>query len=391
VRDQLGAELVAGYFEDIGMNDAARLEARLGGLAQALVVEDPRASARALAMRPDRLPDVLLVSRDVDLESLMVTVEDAAVGERDVMVEDGIALRVSRIPSHPRLGRRAREQRAGELRAEAALKGPELEDARSLRRELERLTADAEALLVGHTVWLAGDPALELISVNRATIESEALLERHRGMAAKHGEAAHALRPRIDGLRALLGEAVLLDPPDHSERASALARDSELGHRAKDIHASRGRQADLVESQLEALRWRPLSEPEVVRLTERVQELKKHREQLDSGIEALRYVREHVDALGWEEAPRRLADHHALVPALEAQLREAEAEQNQAEVGARHREQHYDEATARFQEADGHKRLAAQEQALASEKFNRIGVTAPTPSYGRRVSGATAC
>ncbi len=51
LKDQIGAELVAGSFEDIGLDEAARLEARLGALAQALVVDDPSGAAQAIAQR----------------------------------------------------------------------------------------------------------------------------------------------------------------------------------------------------------------------------------------------------------------------------------------------------------------------------------------------------
>jgi hypothetical protein len=47
--------------------------------------------------------------------------------------------------------------------------------------------ADGEALLAGHAVWLAGDPAPELVAVNRSIVESEAQVYIHRH--AWHGTA----------------------------------------------------------------------------------------------------------------------------------------------------------------------------------------------------------
>jgi chromosome partition protein MukB len=378
LKDKLGAELVAASFDDVSLNEAARLEARLGGLAQALVVDDPKASAQALAQRPDALADVLLVSRDADLERLAATADAAVVGDRDVAVEHGAALRVSRIPTHPRLGRRAREQRAAELRREADLKARELEEQRGARRQLERLVADGEELLTGHAVWLAGDPAPELVSVKRAITEAEAYRDVLRSAAARHQEAARTLRPRLDGLRVLLGEAMLLDPPDHGERARALEVERDAARGAKDAVARLGRHADLVDRHLATLRQVPLSDDDVLRLQERVRELKARRDQLDAGLDALTYVQANGDALGWEEAPRRLADSQALVPALEAQLREAESEQQRAEEARARAEQRYDDATGRFQDADGKKRVAVQEHAAAVERFERVGVPDPT-------------
>jgi chromosome partition protein MukB len=378
LKDQLGAELVAGSFDDVGLDEAARLEARLGGLAQALVVKDPKATARAIAQRPDELSEVLLVSYEADLEHLAATGDATDVSERDVAVEEGVVLRVSRIPVHPRLGRRAREQHAAELRREAEVKGREIEEQRGERRQLERLVADGEELLAGHAVWLGGDPGPVLVVLRRAIVEAEAHLQVQRSSATHHHEAARSLRPRIDGLRTLLGEAMLLDPPDHAERVRVIEVERETAGAAKDAVTRLGRHAERVDRDLATLRQPPLSEDDIARLSERMQKLKTRREQLDSGIDALSHVQKNADALGWEEAPRRLADSHALVPALESQLREAELEQQKADDAAARAEQRYDEATERFHDADGKKRVASQEHSAAAERFQRVGVSEPT-------------
>ncbi|WP_438032120.1 chromosome partition protein MukB [Sorangium sp. So ce204] len=378
LKDRLGAELVALGFEDVALDEAPELEARLGGLAQALVVDDPKSAARAIAGRPDALGDVLLVSRDADLDWLASARSAVEVGDRDVAVDEGIALRVSRIPSHPRLGRRAREERAAELRRQGEEKARELHDARARRRELERLVVDGEALLAGHAVWLAGDPAPALAAARHAIAENEAHLERHRGAIVRHAEAARALRPRVDGLRAFLGEAMLLDPPDHGERVRALEAERAAALSAKASVTAQGQRAELVDRQLATLRQAPLSDDELARLRQRVLELKARRERLDAGIDALSYVRANVEALGWEEAPGRLADNQALVPAIEAQLREAEEQQRVAEAAARGADERHDEATASFQDADGRRRVAAREHAAAAERFEELGVPAPS-------------
>ena len=183
---------------------------------------------------------------------------------------------------------------------------------------------------LGHAVWLAGDPAKELVHVKQAIIEAEAHREAHRAAVARQREAAHLLSPRVDGLRTLIGEAMLLDPPDHSERARTLDVERDAARSAKEGIAKLGRHAEFVDRHLSALRQLPLSNEDVQRLQKHVHALKARREQLDAaGLDALSYVQTNVDALGWDEAPRRLADNHALVPALKAQLGEAEAEQKE--------------------------------------------------------------
>lgn len=377
LRDRLGAELVAATFEDVGLDEAAELEARLGALAQALVVDDPRSAAGAIVNRPDTLADVLLVSRGANMEELAHTAHDVELRGGDVAINDGVALRVSRIPSHPRLGRRAREARAAELRSEAEAKGRELDEARMRVRMLERLVADGEALLAGHLVWLAGDPAPELAAVKRSLVEAREQLEVYRSASEHHADAARSLRPRVEGLGALLGQAMLLDPPDHAERVRTLEAEHEGARSAKALVAEHARHAECVERELATLRHPPLSEEDVVVMRERVRQLKARREQLEAGIEALSYVQENVLALGWEEAPRRLAENQAIVPALEATLGEAEEEQRTADAAAAAAARRYEEATALFQDADGKRRVAAQEHQAAFARFEELGVAEP--------------
>lgn len=383
LKDQLGADLVASSFDHVGLTEAGILEARLGALTHALVVDDPREAARAAETRPDGLGEVLLVSREANLDSLAALAADGEDGARDVVVEDGLALRVSRIPARPRLGRRAREARAAELRAEAEARARELQASRAERRSLERLVADGEALLAGHAVWLAGDPTPELDRVQRQLAESEARLERLRSRAAQHGASARAMGPRVHDLRALLGEALLLDPPDQGERARSLDRDHQAALAARSEIARTARHAAVVDTDLAVLREPPLADDDVARMQARIDELREQRERLDAAIDALDHVRTHAEALGWSEAPRRLANDQALLPALQEQLRDAEAERNAAERAVEAASARYDEATAHFHDADGRRRVAVQEHDAAVARFESLGVPDPTEELVR--------
>ena len=378
LKGQIGAELLAESFEDVGPGEAARLEARLGVLSQALIVDDPWTTAHSIADRSDKLADVLLVSRDAELDLLASGVIEEDAGERDVVVEEGIALRVSRVPSEPRLGRRASAERAAQLRRQAEEKASQLDSAMATRRELERLTADGEALLAGHVIWLAGDPATDLATVKQSIAEGEAQLAAHRSAAVSHAEAARALRPRADGLRTLLGEAMLLDPPDYGDLVRLLEEGCEDVRAAKRFVEHHEHDARFVDRHMPVLRQMPLSEQDLARLAERVHQLKTSRERLDAGIDALSFLIAHVEALGWEEAPRRLASHQALAPSLQAQLRDAEERQRRAEKAHAEADQEHDAATAQFQDADGRRRVAAQEHSAAVERFDMIGIPEPT-------------
>lgn len=378
LKDALGAELLAGAFEDASIEDAAVLEARLGPLVQALVVDDPTAAATQVHGRSDSLSDVWLVSRDEDAVRLGAGAAQPSEEATDVVVSEQRAIRVTRIPTHPRLGRKAREKRAAELRAEADALDNQIETARVERRRLERLAEDGEALHAGQAVWLGGDPAQELAAILRHLSEVQEQQENHRAAVTRHQEAARQLAPRIEALRALLGTAVLLDPPDHAQRREALGRDLDAAQAAQaEIQRCR-EAARVVEDKLDALRRTPLSEAEVEILETELSRLSDERDRLDAAIEAMEFVAGNSEALSWDDAPAQLEANRSLVPALEEQLRRAEEALADAEASVETAEKEFESATAKWQDADGHRRAAVEQLRAAERRFKEMAIPDPT-------------
>ncbi|HCF4069117.1 TPA: chromosome partition protein MukB, partial [Pseudomonas aeruginosa] len=356
----------------------AVLEARLGALVQALVVNDLTAAALAAVDRPEELADVLLVPRDADLYRLAESSDTTIAGEGDLAIQDGIALRLSRIPTKPRIGRRAREKRAADLQAQAEEKASELNAMRGARRTLERLQADGDALLAGLEVWLAGDPASAITEAQQAITLVDEQIEQQRETADRNATAAQTLQPRIGRLRSLLAEAMLLDPPDHGERVQVLSEKASQAVEARSWIAANQEDVLRVEHGLGDLRQLPLSDPDIENLTLHSNALERRRQQLDAGIEALEYLCDNAEALSWEEAPGRLEDSQELVPALQEQLSEAETLQQDCENKVTHAEAQYEEASKRFLAAQSQYDNARQEHESAAEHFDSLGIPAPT-------------
>ncbi|HUH37778.1 MAG TPA: SbcC/MukB-like Walker B domain-containing protein, partial [Spongiibacteraceae bacterium] len=378
LKDALGAELLAGAFEDVSVDDAAVLEARLGPLVQALVVDDPPTAARQVQDRPDALSDVWLVGRDEDFTRLSAGTVHEHGAVTDAVVPEKRAIRVTRIPARPRLGRKARETRAAELRAEADELDVRIESTRVERRRLERLAADGEALLAGQVAWLAGDPAPELAAIRGQLSDIQQQQENRRSAIARCQEAARRLAPDIEALRDLLGSAVLLDPPDHARRRDDLEREHDVAQAAQaEIQRCR-EAARVVEDKLDALRRMPLSEADVAILATELDGLSDERSRLDAAIEAMEFVAGNAEALGWDDAPAELDAKRSLVPALEKQLRRAEEALAEAEASVDAAEAEFLRATANWQDADGRRRAAVEQLRAAELRFTALGVPDPT-------------
>ena len=378
LKDALGAELLAGAFEDASVEDAAVLEARLGPLVQALVVDDPATAASQVHGRPDSLSDVWLVSRNEDAARLGAGAARESEEVTDVVVPEQRAIRVTRIPTRPRLGRKAREKRAAELRAEADALNAQIESTRAGRRRLERLAEDGEALLAGQVAWLAGDPAPALAAILRQLSEAQEKQESHRAAVIRYQEAARQLAPRIEALRGLLGTAVLLDPPDHVQRRDDLERDHDAAQAAQAEIQRCHEAARVVEDKLDVLRRTPLSETEVEILETELSRLSDERDRLDAAIESMEFVAGNAEALSWDDAPAQLEANRSLVPALEEQLRRAEEALAEAEASVETAEKEFEHATAIWQDADGRRRAAVEQLRAAEQRFTEMAIPDPT-------------
>ena len=378
LKDALGAELLASVFEDVSLEDASILEARLGPLVRALVVDDPAVAARQIRDRPASLDEVWLVGRDDDAVGPDLVEGPDAVEQTDIVVPGDRATRVTRIPTRPRLGRRAREQRAVELREEASTLDTRIESSRTERRGLERLREDGETLLASQSIWAEGDPEPELAVLRRRLMEVQAQEQTLREEARRHREIAETLALRLRALRALLGNAVLLDPPDHACRRDLLEEEHETALAAQAETRRSADAARVVEDALDALRRTPLSEDDVADLEAELTRLSDERERLDAAIEAMEAVETHVEALAWDDASERLEEHQSLVPALEEQLRRAERALDEAESAAEIAQEEYERATAEWQDADGRRRAVVAGLATAERDLDALGVADPS-------------
>lgn len=382
LKDALGAELLAGTFEDASLEDAAGLEARLGPLVQALVVDDPTRAASQVHDSSDSLSDSLsnvwLVNRDEDAAQFGTDEAPRISEETHVVVSEQRAIRVTRIPSRPRLGRKAREKRVAELRAEADALDARIETSRADRRRRERLAEDGEALLADQAVWLAGDPAPKIATIRRQLAEVEARQDSHRAAVAQHRTAARELEPRIKLLRGLLGTAELLDPPNQAQRRARFQRDHDAALAARAEMQRCRDAARVLEDRLDVLRRPPLSETDVAKLEKELNQLSDKRNRLDAAIEDMEFVASNAEALSWDDAPEQLQADRSFVPALKEQLCRAEEARTEAEAAVQVAEDEFERATANWHDADGRRRAAVEQLRAAGQRFTEMDIADPT-------------
>jgi chromosome partition protein MukB len=379
LRDELGGELLADRFDDLDVDGAGWVEARLGPLTSAVIVDDPVAAAEALRGSARGISTVWLVAAGTALE---VEPGDPEAGP-DVVCRERFGLRITRRPEPPRLGRRARERQVAELHAAIARDGDALDELTARTAALAGWRRDADQLAAHVDAWLAGDPAGE-----RAALEAElaagerAVQDDRERVAAAHAQAARA-RTRRDGLRRLLGDAGLLDDPDHAERARALAaiRGELAATRAEldRIAPDRKLLAELVD----ALRRPPVDDARRVEAAARAAELAGELDRMFVARGALEDVLAHRHAAAWSDAEHVLAQQSGLAPALERQHAEARAAAEAAEVAEAAADAAWEAATAAAQRADAQVAAVAAHRERAAGELIALGEPpdgAPAPA-----------
>jgi chromosome partition protein MukB len=382
LRDELDAELLAARFEDLDLEDAARVQALLGPLVDALVVEDLTAATRKLSGSERELASVWLVAPDA---AFGVAAVEAATDGGDLVVRDGNTVRVTRLPDSPTLGRRARERRAAAARTQADVLAAEIEQSVAALRSVEALSRDADRLLEEGKGLEAGDPA-EALATSRAAIEAAAATTRgcHESALAARRRAAEA-RSLVARFRALLGEAFLLELPDHAARArelsEALARATGADDELRRTAAPRRTLAMLVD----ALRAPPPGDDDVEAQAATRAALDRERERLFRACQALEEVSRGRRAFAFANLEDALTERGAIAPGLEEQLRRARQSLGEHEQTLRAAEAAWEAATATAQ------RTAAQRDAIEAQIArlrDELGPAAPADVAVPTVAGA---
>lgn len=376
LRDDLDGELLGNRFEELDVKEAARLEALLGPLARAIVVDDVDAAAEKLRDKPRELAELRLVAAGTDLGFLR---EKSDQNAQDLCVSEGPALRITRRPDKPTLGRRAREARVEELRREAARLGEELEARKARLRAVVSAQSEIDQLLPDVELLEGPDPAeqqRELAAREQQLQRDEQALDHTLTELGLRAEQARDLAARY---RSLLPSAFLLDAEDYAELARRLnAELAELEHSADELKRLAEPRKRLT-ALLEALRVPPRSAEDLAALRAQQAALTLERDRVFRLVELLSRLGAELPALGWEDAERSLSSREQVAPALEEQHQRARAALEAAERQVQESEQAWEKATAELQQAEAALAAIGAHAARLAQELSSLAGAASLP------------
>lgn len=379
-RDIVGGELLATHLDDVEPAQAGHIQARLGPLAEAIVVEDAVGAAAGLAGR-DREVDSIWLVEDGGLHDLIGSdggVHQVKSGATDVVVRQNGIVRTTRVPSRPTVGRKARQCLIADLLAQAEELAGRIGELETRLGEISSRRRDT-ALLTREIATLGpGDPAFELASVSAELEEQGRQVEAHLEAANEAQSHAARLSKRVDELRDLLANAFLLDEPDFTERVSELKNAWRAAGRARTELARVSAVRRTLGDRIDALRRLPLSESALAAMRAELAELGGRRAQLFLALDALRYVAANRDAFAWSDAQESLSVKQELVPALKAQCEKAAVEQQAAIEAAQTAEQAWESARGAWRAIDDRRSALEASRQQAQRELTDTGVEDPS-------------
>jgi chromosome partition protein MukB len=374
-RDLVEGELLAGYFDDLEPEEAGLMQARLGPLAEAVVVVNARSAAATLAGHSTAPDTVWLVAEDA-LQDIMSAHANAVGGANGgaVIVEQQGVIRTTRVPAQPTLGRKARErltaalrEQAEKLRDEIAALDGQLAEIDSRRRDTALLTREVSTLE-------AGDPTPELARVTADLTEAAEQLESQCRRAEEARKQAERSARRADALRRLLLDAHLLDEPDLALKVAKLEQEYQQALQARKELARVATARKHLDEHCDALRRLPLTPDELAALHERLKQFNSRREQLFHAHDALRYVTVNRQALNWQDAEEELQKGSALVPALKTQCESAKKEWDAAIAAAEAAEAAWEKVREAWREIDDRRSALEAARARHQQELDETGV-----------------
>lgn len=383
IRDELDAELLAGRFEDLDPAFAAEVEAELGPLANALIVDDPASAAKLLANSPREIADLWLIRPDA---ALLQRARRAPGLGADLVVEEAYGVRLTRRPERPSIGKLARERRAKELREEAAQLALAIEEALQKNYALDASNERAD-LLVANAELLERADLEGTLAEERET--HEAHTRRAETFAAEieaSGARIAGMRARISTLRALLGDAFLLDPPDHAEELRSLELRLEAARAAKEELRRIADDRRVLSEIGDELRSPP-HEGDVAELAAKQVSLDAERDRLFQLTEALEELTLATEVLRADHIERALEEKTSIAPALQAQLDAARSSLAEHETQLGLAEKAAEEASAQWQTAQAsfsatNERVFELREELSSLGFSELTADALTVAEG---------
>jgi chromosome partition protein MukB len=353
------AELVEGQlllarYEELEPDEARRVQAELGPLVNAIVVEDVERALPLLSEESHSLSDLWLLRAgkpwpESPTGGSARPVSDATEGA-PVVVDFGHGVRISRLPSEVSLGRAARQRQAERARAEAETATQTISALETQQREQEVLARDLWALSEHWERWALGDPGAQLVEHDELLSSLGSERESKLALVRERRVDVARLGARREALRSCLAEHHLLDPPDVSleaERAQRLLEQARLA--ARELATADPARRVLV-ARVHDLETPP-DESSVDAWREQQPLLEAQRDALFELAEMLAVLSRERAALGWSDAARALAERTDLVPELEAQHQRALDDTSATQLAYERAEASWEQATRQAQEA----------------------------------------
>lgn len=373
LQEELAGELFSSRFDDVALEDAAALEARWAPLADAIIVEDLEHATRVVKERVGALPTVRLIedASNIDFEP------PETHGGCDVIVDDEMGRRITRLPEKPTFGRSAREARADEHFARERELLASIDEHQRALEELSRQEQVCEGLITHASCWLREDPARRLEVIVMRTSEIREELTTSASELDELAARVRELSSHVQTLLTLLPETELLCRHTLGEEIEAVEERIANLERDRAYIARVGEAPTRLAAHKHALAQSPLSAKQRDDLGCELAVLDTHRDHLDKLREALVELERLFDSLADEGVEATLRDERDIAPKLEQAYTHAEAELRRAQRHEQDCVEQKNAAAVQVMAADQRLENVRQEIEKSSEVLESFNVGTP--------------
>lgn len=347
--DAVEGELLARRYEEVDPTKATELEAELGPLVDAIVVEDMGKALERLTELDLPLETLWLVEAGTDVTPQARTFRSKKASY--VAAQSEHSVRLSRIKDTAVLGKKAREKRLASLHRTIKQAELALVQCNEERHTAERKLATAAELSSAVGAWLDG-PRTPLLQAKELELEKvRRRLQATREACNTLPSRLNDVRTRAERVRALLPSAHLLDRTSIVEELDELQAQVTAALNVREALEQSVALRTQLEQEVQHLREEPPSE-EVVRGWQQEQaSLLAHRDELALLLQAIAELRTLAPARDWQDAERRLNESGELAPSLQREHDTSVQRLHAIENRLAEAEQEWEHATAAFQAA----------------------------------------
>jgi chromosome partition protein MukB len=362
---------VAAMFEDIDKKDAAELEARLGPIADALIVKDVENAVQILDSMEKQPQEVWLVERD----KFKIDKLRGRSLEKSVAVSTDWGVRVTRLPKFPRLGYESRRDYVGHLQGLRREAEESAVSSRKLATELSEQIKRVHLLENDFSLFLRGDPRLKMTASELRMREIEKSINETKVQITSLTGINEKTRSIAEALRKLLPDGHLLDAEDYNEKVKSLQERIQSIEKLRRLQQEREHKINALDGYMQSLRYLPPSDEEMADMTRRLSQVEAELKFWGNARQSLEILVGNLKYFRFKDSYHHRQTMEDPTAELRKKAEDLATQVSSADENAQVAQEEFDESNSRLSKSQAELNAIVSSIDRLSQKLDALGVS----------------